>query len=354
MHQNYKTMSKNTSPSTDDEIDLGQLFNLIGKGFGKIVGLITGIFNFGWNTILHILLFFVKHAWKFSVAIVVGAVIGFIIDYKGDPEYEGTMVVEPNFGSGQQLYENIAYYNSLTEQGDTVKLGEVFGITPQVAAYLVSFEIEAIVNENQILSTYDDYLRKLDSVTALSFEFETYKDNFFPYNYSRHSISVISKKRDIFTSLGDSIIGGVINNPYYKRKQDAEFAIIDQTKAFYDATLQDVDTLRKVYLQTMMLQAKKANSQGTTISLAENQPAQTKELSLFETEAAINSGITDLKRSEVSNAKIIDVISELPSVGFKKDRILDKSSFRFSVMAFIGLLVFLTWMELAPVLRKFN
>ena len=337
-------MSENTTPK-DEEIDLGQLFTLIGKGFAKIGNLVTGIFNFAWRVVFSIIKFFVSNALKFAIAIVLGAIVGFVVDYNKEPEYEGTMVVDPNFGSGQQLYENVAYYNSLTEQGDTLKLAEVFGISLTVASELKSFEIEPIVNENQILSTFDDYLTQLDSVTAESFEFETYKENFFPYNYSRHTITVVSTQRDVFGVLGDSIIGGVINNPYYKKQQDAEFAIIAQTAAFYERTLTEVDTLRKVYLETMMLEAKKENSQGTNISLAESAPVQTKELSLFGKEDAVNKGVAELRRLEVRNSEIIDVVSELPSVGFEKHHILDRSIFRFSVVAFIVLFLFLVWME---------
>lgn len=349
--QNHETMSENTSQK-DEEIDLGQLFNLIGKGIGKVGGLFTNIFILVQNLFLQILFFFVNHSLKFAIAIISGAIIGFIFDYSKDTEYEGTMVVAPNFGSGQQLYENVAYYNSLTEQGDTMKLAEVFGISSTAAANLASFEIAPIVNENQILSTFDDYLTKLDSVTAQSFEFETYKENFFPYNYSRHTITVMSKRRDVFGLLGDSIIGGVINNPYYKKQQDAELAIIEQTASFYERTLQEVDTLREIYLKTMMLEASKENSQGTNINLAESTPVQTKELSLFSKEEAVNKGVASLERLKVRNSEIIDVISELPSVGFVKNKIWDRSTLRFAFMAFIGLFLFLVWMEMKTVFRN--
>ncbi len=344
-------MSDNTSQK-DEEIDLGQLFNLIGKGFGKIGSLITWIFKLGWNVIITVLSFFVKHALKLGIAIVLGGVIGYVVDYNKEPQYEGRMVVEPNFGSGQQLYENVAYYNSLTEQGDTLKLAEVFGIPTWMAADLASFEIEPIVNENQILSTFDDYLRKLDSVTAESFEFETYKENFFQYNYTRHTITVVSKQRDVFATLGDSIIKGVTNNPYYKRQQDAEFAIIAQTEAFYKSTLQEVDTLRKVYMETMKLVAKKPNSQGTNINMAESNSVQTKELSLFEKETSINNGVAALKRSAVRNAEIIDVISKLPTVGFEKNDVIDRYVLRFSVVAFVLLFLGLVGIELKQFVKK--
>ena len=340
-------MSENTSQQKDEEIDLGQLFNLIGKGFQKIGAFITGILNFGGRVMRAILIFFVTNSLKLAIAIVVGAIVGFAIDSTREPVYEGSMVVKPNFGSGQQLYENVAYYNSLMEQSDTIKLAEVFGISTEMAKDLTGFEIQPIVNENHILSTFDDYLRQLDSVTAESFQFETYRENFFPYNYSRHTLTITSKHREVFGLLGDSIIGGVVNNPYYKKQQDAEFAIIAHTNEFYTRTLNEIDTLRKVYIETMMIEAKKENSQGTNINLAESTtPVQTKELSLFNKENEVNKGFVELERLKVRNSEIIDVISKLPSVGFEKNQIIDKVALRFSILFFLITLFWLIGVQI--------
>jgi hypothetical protein len=343
-------MSEKTSHS-EEEIDLGQLFRLIGKGFNKFGDLITGIFRFGWNLIIQIVLFFMKHTLKFCIAIFIGAVIGFGVDYSGDPEYEASMVVRPNYSSGRQLYKNIAYYDELVKQKNFNLLSTTFGISEEQAQTLVSFEIEPVINDNYMLSTYDEFLSSIDSTVALNFEYESYTENFKNYSFSEHEIVVVSNSNTIFDKLENAIVQGIVNNEYFEKLESAEKLILARNEDYLTSSLQNVDTLRQVYQEVLLAEAKKQTSQGTNINMASS-TKESKELELFQEEVRINKGLDGINRTRVKKVEILNIISSFQKIGFKKNRLLDRSTLRFSVLAFFGLLAFLVWVELAPIIRK--
>ncbi len=333
-------MSENTTPK-DEEIDLGQLFTLMGRGFAKIGGFIRSIFNLLGRILLSIVLFFKRHFVKFAIAGVVGAIIGFAIDKSKTPEFEASMVVKPNYQSGRQLYKNIAFYDELIQQENFGLLSSTFGITMEEAQTLVSFEISPVVNENYMLSTYDEFLSSIDSTIALNFEYESYTENFEDYNFSEHEIVVTSTANDVFSQLEEVIISGVKANDYFQKLEESEREILMRNEAYLQATLTEVDTLRKVYTEVLIKESEKEVSQGTNINMASGKES-TKELTLFAEENRINSEIDNLTRTEVRNIEIINVISSFQKIGFRKNGIIQKWLLRMPILMclvlFIGLL----------------
>lgn len=332
-------MSEKTSHS-EKEIDLGQLFGLIGKGFSNVIKFFGSVVNGSIQLLISILLFFKSHLIKFAVAGFVGLVMGLFIDLLKEPVYSATMEVRPNMQSGRSLYKNIAYYNELAEQNDSIMLSEIFKISLKQAATLRSFEITPIVNENQILSTYDEFLNSIDSVTAANMEFEDYKNNFFFYDYQRHIIKVESSINNIFSLLGDPLILEISNNDFYKIQQDAEFAILAQDSLYLTKSLDEVDTLRSVYLEVMTLEAKKNNSQGTNINMAGSSETSN-EVDLFLKEDDINKGFAQIKRDRVRNKEIVSVISRFEKIGAEKMTISKRNSVRFAGVGVLLMFLFL-------------
>jgi hypothetical protein len=343
-------MSEKTSRS-EEEIDLGQLFVIIGKGFGNVSKFLGSILSGTLQLLVSILLFFKEHLLKFAIAGFVGLVMGLFIDLLKEPVYSATMEVRPNMQSGRSLYKNIAYYNELAEQKDSVMLAEIFKISLKKASTLRSFEITPIVNENQILSTYDEFLNSIDSVTAANMEFEDYKNNFFFYDYQRHIIKVESSINNIFSLLGDPLIFEISNNEFYKIQQDAEFAILAQDSLFLSKSLNEVDTLRKVYMEVMTLEAKKENSQGTNINMAGTSESSN-EVDLFLKENEINNGFSQIKRDKVRNKEIVSVISKFEKIGAEKISVSKRNSVRGAGLAVLMVFLVLIGIEFNGFLDK--
>ena len=97
-------MAEQAKNTGSDEIDLGQLFQLIGRGFQRLFDFIASIFKGLFHILIAILLFAQKNFIILVAAVIVGAVGGYFADQYKTPEYISKMVVEPNFNSVQQLY----------------------------------------------------------------------------------------------------------------------------------------------------------------------------------------------------------------------------------------------------------
>ena len=63
-------------PQASEEVDLGQLFKLIGNAFNKFFRFIASIFKGLFHLIILFLLFIQKHFVKFAIIGFIGLVIG--------------------------------------------------------------------------------------------------------------------------------------------------------------------------------------------------------------------------------------------------------------------------------------
>lgn len=143
-------MSNNQQPQpASEEIDLGQLFQLIGNAFKKLFTFIGNIFKGIFHFIMLFLIFIQKHFIKFVIAGVVGIGLGVYLDLRKQDVFVSYMVVEPNFNSVQQLYNNIGFYNELAKAQDSITLANALRITTKEAASIKKFEIESFSDETE-------------------------------------------------------------------------------------------------------------------------------------------------------------------------------------------------------------
>ncbi|MFT6795689.1 MAG: hypothetical protein ACJART_000825, partial [Maribacter sp.] len=162
--------------NSSDEIDLGQLFQMIGKGFNKFFQFLGNIFKGIFNSFILLLLFIQKHILKFIILAVVGLAVGIYLDITLPTKYTSSMVVEPNFNSVQQLYNNINYYDELAEAKDSIGLAEALGISVKDASFIKDFEIDSYSDENQKILLFDKFVRSLDSTTKKAIDMGKYLD----------------------------------------------------------------------------------------------------------------------------------------------------------------------------------
>jgi hypothetical protein len=333
-------MEQKTTPSSNPEIDLGQLFRLIEKLFLRFFGLFGALFSWGKDLFLQVLNFFIQNLKTIGLFFIIFFAIGVGIDYSRPTLYYASMEVRPNMGSGRSLYKNIAYYNALTKQQDYEKLAEVFKISLLEASSLKSFEIEPIVKPETMITMYDNLFRGLDSLTAINLDFDAYEENFSPFNYSRHVIRVEGTNKKVFALLGDDMIKEIEDNEFYRKQQIAEFEVLDRNKKYYEESQKKVDNLRKIYLEALMIEAKKENAQGTSINMGTQSERETKELDLFGKENEINAGLSSIIRERVRNSEVVSVISEFEEIGSKVSSLKRKMSFLLGILGMVLGLMF--------------
>ena len=99
---------KRNIDNDDDEIDLNQLFSLIGRGISNVIGFFVAILTTLFNGIILFLLFLRTNIFKIILGVFIGTLLGGIYQYiLKTPEFESSMTLQPNFGSDVQLYKNI-------------------------------------------------------------------------------------------------------------------------------------------------------------------------------------------------------------------------------------------------------
>ena len=112
-------MSKDLEPSKpSEEVDLGQLFKLIGNTFDRFFNFIGSIFNKLFLAFIWAILFIKKHILKLVIAGVIGMVLGIYLEKTSVPIYKSFATIKQNYATGENLYSSISYYKDLVNQND--------------------------------------------------------------------------------------------------------------------------------------------------------------------------------------------------------------------------------------------
>ena len=336
----------------DDEVDLGSLFRVIGKGIQNFFNGIGRFFKAIFHYFILMLLFLRNNALKLGIAMFIGAAIGLYLDLTKPKKYSSTMIVEPNFKSAQQLYKNIAFYHELVKQKDSNMLAETFHIPVSEAAKLKGFYIEPIRNENEKYQLFDDFIQEVDTTTVKSIDINQFKKGFTDYDYKYHQIKVKSLSNTIFEKLGNPIISSVQGNPYFRNQKKINDENLQQNEKVLVKSLQEVDTLRKIYNEVMITEANKKES-GTNITLAQG-AKKTSEIELFNESLKLNKDLIDNNKEKAETTEILNVVSTFSKIGVKERGLQHKWTFILGVGLALLMLVFILLGRLNRYLLKYN
>nr|WP_298991315.1 hypothetical protein [uncultured Polaribacter sp.] len=338
--------------NNEEEVDLGSLFIIIGKGFSKFFNFIGSIFKGIFDFLIEILLFLKKNFIKIGLSTIFGAICGFFIQSNSSEKYGSDLLLEPNFKSVMQLYNNIQFYNDLVKQKDTIGLVNTFNLSKEDAASLKKFTVEPIVNENDIINGYDEFITEVDTATVSSYSFEEFKASFSNYDYKIHKVQVISEKNNVFKKLENKIISSIVENKYFKRLKELTNENLNRTDSVYRENLAQIDSLRKVYMTVMIEEAKK-QSTGTSIDLG-GEKRTTKELELFETNRRINSDLKDLADQKAAEFEVINVISNFQPIGYEIKGVTKNYIFILGALSAALMIVFLLLLKLNKFLENYK
>ncbi|CAL2105749.1 conserved hypothetical protein [Tenacibaculum sp. 190524A02b] len=316
----------------EEEVDLGSLFVLIGKGFTKFFNFIGGIFVGIFHFLILILLFFKKNFLKLGIAMVIGAGLGLIIDVKEDKKYGSNLLVQTNFDSARQLYNNVEFYNNLVKQENIPLLVKTFNINEEEAKSLQKFIIEPVENSNDIVTTYDELILSIDTLTAKSFTFLDFKKSFTKYDYKVHNLEVKATKNDVFTKLDEVIISSITENSYFNKLKELTNENLNRTDKLLRKNLSQTDSLHNLYKKVLLEEAKSV-SQGTNIDLGSSKQ-NNKELDLFSTSLKLNKELKEVSVEKSEKSEVVNVISNFQPIGYE---IKGVSKYKFVQIALLAL-----------------
>ncbi|NDV14605.1 hypothetical protein GO009_01085 [Muricauda sp. TY007] len=339
--------------NNSDEIDLGQLFQMIGRGFQKFFNFIGSIFKGVFHLAMLFLIFVQKNIIVIGAAIIIGGVGGFILDKTLPEKYISRMVVEPNFNSVQQLYNNIAFYNDLAEAQDSVALATALNITEHEAATVKEIFTDSYSDENQKIKLFDEFIRGLDTTTVKAIDYENYLKNFNSMDARFHQISVISTDNKVAKKAQPAIINSIAVNQYFKLQKRINDENLDLQEEIYKNQLAEIDSLQSLYKTVMVKEADKP-MQGTNINLAESSESQGRELELVQEKDVLKEKLVALNKERANKSTIINVISDFPTRGVELKGIWNSYKFKLPLLLLVLVFGVLALLELNRYLKTYN
>lgn len=340
------------SNNNEEEVDLGSLFIIIGKGFSKLFNFIGSIFKGIFDFIISILIFFKENFIKIGIAGAIGLVVGVFLQVNKPVTFGSELLVEPNFKSTRQLYNNVNYYNVLVKQEKIGMLQKVFGLDSISAKALKKFEVEPLRVDSDIINGYDELILSVDTLTIKSYEYEDFKTSFTDYDFRVHKVTVIAEQNNVFDKLDDVIISSVVNNKYFDRLKQLTNENLNRTDSLYRQNLSQIDSLRRVYMTVMIEEAKKQTT-GTSIDLG-GEKRTTKELELFETNRKINSDLRSIANEKSNKYEVINVISNFQPIGYEIKGVTKNYAFLLGLVGIGLMILFLLLVKLNKYLENYN
>ncbi len=339
--------------NNSDEIDLGQLFQMIGRGFQRFFNFIGSIFKGIFHLIMLFLLFVQKNIIVIAAAVIIGGVGGFILDKVSPEKYISRMVVEPNFNSVQQLYNNIAFYNDLAKAQDSVALATALDITEHEAATVKEIFTDSYSDENQKIKLFDQFIKELDTTTIKAIDYENYLENFNSLDARFHQISVISTDNRVAKKAQPAIINSISVNEYFKLQKKINDENLDLQEEIYKKQLIEIDSLQSLYRTVMVKEADKP-MQGTNINLAEGGESQGRELALIQEKDILKEKLVELNEQRANKSTIVNVISDFPTRGVEQKGIWNSYKFKLPLVLLILVFGVLALLELNKYLKTYN
>ncbi|SDQ14328.1 hypothetical protein [Flagellimonas zhangzhouensis] len=339
--------------NNSDEIDLGQLFQMIGNAFQKFFNFIASIFKGIFHVFMLLLLFIQKNIVIIAAAVIIGGVGGFVLDKLTPTKYVSKMVVEPNFNSVQQLYNNISFYNDLAEAQDSVALATALNITEREAATIKEIFTDSYSDENQKIKLFDEFIRELDTTTIKTIDFQNYLENFNSMDARFHQISVISTNNRVAKKTQPSIINSISVNEYFKLQKRINDENLSMQDTIYRKQMVEIDSLQSLYRTVLVKEADKP-MQGTSINLAESGESQSRELALIQEKDVLKEKMVALNRERANKSTIINVISDFPARGVEMKGILNSYKFKLPIVL-LSLVFGILWiLHLNRFLKKYR
>tara|TARA_R110000744_G_scaffold89196_1_gene173533 strand:+ start:2209 stop:3204 length:996 start_codon:yes stop_codon:yes gene_type:complete len=199
-------MAENQSPTTQnssDEIDLGQLFHLIGKGF-------NAIFQF----FLRVFLYLKKNLLVLIGLVIIGLGIGFGLSNIISTKYKSEIIVKPQMESKNYLYDVISEIQSNILAKDTLFFNSI-GINEIDFTGLevtINRVVEEVSTERDL--QYLELLQSFENIDAISDIVRAELQNKSSFN---HRITFFYKNVEKGSDFANKIMSYINSNKYFDR-----------------------------------------------------------------------------------------------------------------------------------------
>lgn len=353
-------MSENLKPTPkSEEVDLGQLFKMIGNAFQKLFDFIASIFK----GLFHVLMLMLAHLFKnlkwYAIAIFLGVLAGYFLDKSSEKIYGANMFVKTNLNSAYQVYENISNLNQLAStENDSLKLAEILGIDVKEASKLRGFFIEPVIDPNTSIKQFSEYYNELDSLTRTLTTYDEYVASLNVYSFRTHKIGVASTDNLIYNKLNRNFSEVISKNDYL----DSLLAISQKNLDRNEKTLIEqeriLDSVINTYLEIRIRESEKEPIPGSGTNLymgdAQDSKLLVNEAPLIKEKLDLNAQRRAISSQRVREKDIISVISDFPSTGYIIQSWYNKKIFIVPIIFFILTILVFAFLSLNKFVKNYK
>jgi hypothetical protein len=307
---------KSQEPQQSEEVDLGQLFKLIGNAFSNLFAFIGGLFYKIFLGFVWLIFFIKKHFIKLAAAGIIGVILGFTQEKTSQPTFKSYITIKQNYNIGESLYNSISYYNDLIENKDYDAIERTLDIDSVESASILGFEVESVLSENERIKEYDVYIKTLDSTVAATVNYELFLKNDKDYKHPIQQISIKSKNRNNFQLVFDNIIKNIKSNEHFVREQFKDLKELTARKQSIEEALVKSDSLQVTYKKVLENILKENSKSEIEITFeGSNQIDKTKEFELYKSDLELRSELVDISREIDDKEHLLEIISSKQDSG---------------------------------------
>ena len=315
-------MSDQSSPQNqnqNEEVDLGQLFKAIGNAFNSLFRGIANIFKGLFEAIIFILSHFYKRIFWYVGAVIIGVIIGLILNSTSEKSYGANIFVQTNFGSARQVYENVKQLHQLANvDQDTIELARILKISPSQAADLKGFYIQSETDRSTIAEMYAEFYQNLDSVSQAEMTYDLYKESLADFELPVHRIGVASTDKFVFQKIEKAFVEELANNDYLLELSEVNTENLISEVETLEKQVDKTDFLIEEFLKIKIAQSQKPESNGTNLYMGdgESNKSAINEGELLKKQIELQEDKREAMLKLVEERDVISVISGFPSSGY--------------------------------------
>lgn len=219
-------MNQNIPNNQPQEIDLRQITQKIGKGFGNL-----GYFIF------NCIQFFLKHGIALVLLVILGLGTGYYLT-KVQNRYNHKIIVLPNFNSTEYLYSKVKLLNVKIHEHDTVFLKSIGIKEPNK---LRQIEIEAIIDPYAFIENNEANMEMLKLIAEDGTMEKVLKEEMTSMKYRYHQILFTTRDAVTMDNMINPIMNFLNDSNYFNILQGKMIANLESKIAYNEQTLIQVN-----------------------------------------------------------------------------------------------------------------
>ena len=306
----------NTDKNASEEVDLGILFNAIGRFFQAIISFITFVFHKIYSLIIYSLKIVIKYYKIIIPVIIISFLFGIYKESKSKPLFSSKMLVKTFFDSKYQLIDNLNYYNDLISNSNHEELSNIFGIDTLDIESLNKFSIKpGLETRNDQLKYYDVYLKEIDTSITDLMPFDEFIKNRDLLSGDLFEITVVSEKKDVFKKLEGGLKKSFANNHSIEVKRRFD-SVLDIRKLAIESQISQINDLKETYLKVLEQESKTPNLKfGLGELPLSEQKSNTYEYELLNKEIDLRDKLRTLDEQRINYSEFYYILSNFQEVG---------------------------------------